>query len=128
MAPSELQALRKAVAKGDKAAIQAALPEPPAFLSLVFSLSPEERDYLLVSILPALETEEDQWEIIEAAAQDTNVRSSSPSILPLIPQIPASLIHDTRRLASLLNDADVSAIVVRAIDERAAMLGIALGA
>lgn len=127
MATDILQTLRDAIATGRPNAIQAALPEPPAFLPALFAAAPSDRNAIIAGVLPALEMDEDRWVIIEAAAQDTVARPEQGAFLATIPLIPAELIPDARKLAATLSGPAGTA-AVQAINVRAAELGVALGA
>jgi hypothetical protein len=73
--PNELlRSLRTAIATGDPDAILEALPEPPHFLPALFRLERTDRDAIIAGLFPALPTDEDRWELIEAAAMDTVAR------------------------------------------------------
>lgn len=123
-----LQPLRAAIAAGDPAAIRAAIPEPPDFLPTLLSLPPAERDAVVAGVIPVLETDEDRWELIEAAAQDSIARPELRAFLAVVPHIPASLLSDARKLATAIHDPEDPGVAARAVDDRADELGVALGA
>jgi hypothetical protein len=77
--PNELlRSLRAAIATGDPIAILEALPEPPHFLPALFRLEPADRDAIIAGLFPALPTDEDRWELIEASAMDTIAHGPAP--------------------------------------------------
>jgi hypothetical protein len=101
-----LQPLRDAVATGQASAIREALPEPPQFLSAVFGLPPDDRDLLLAAVLSALDTDEDCWEIIEAAAMDAIAHPERRAFSAVAPYVPAELVDDARKLLARFPDRD----------------------
>lgn len=123
-----LQPLRDAITTGDHAAIQAAIPEAPTFLPALFRAAIVERDVIIAGIFPALPTDEDRWEIIEAATQDSIARPERNALLAVIPYIPADLIPDAQKLAETITDTKIASTAMKAINARAASLGVALNA
>lgn len=99
-----LDLLQAAVLTGDRDAILRALPEPPGFLSKVFGLEPGDRDRILTGVFSVFDTDEDRWEIIEAAAMDRRVPPSQNALLALAPHIPLEMIPDLYRLLDHLSD------------------------
>lgn len=128
MTSTELQPLKAALASGNLTAIRAALPDRPLFLAVVFSLPASERDAILRGVLPVLETDEDRWDIIDAAIQHTSANPKDNALLPLMSLIPASLLGQTYQHASALPDETVRTTVLEAIGNRADALGVALAA
>lgn len=124
----DLQPLREAIAAGNPRDIQASIPEPPEFLPALFSLLSVDRNAIIAGVMPVLDAEEDQWELIEAAVQDSIARPENKAFLDIVPYIPASLLADARKLASSIHDPEGANIAARAIDDRADELGVALGA
>ena len=118
-----LQTLRDAIKSGDTEAILEALPEPPDFLSVLFTLKPDDRDSIIAGVMRVFE-EEDQWEVIEAASVDSVVRSERGSFLAVIPMIPAGLISDSRLLLSQFSDPHIVQVLEQALDARTKALGI----
>lgn len=113
-----LQALRSALATGDAELIRAALPEPPQFLRAVFDLEPPERDAILAGVFPALDTDEDHWELIEAAAMDSVARPERGALLAVVPYITNQLLDDTLELVKGLNRSELTKEVMTAIQSR----------
>ncbi|MBK9715419.1 MAG: hypothetical protein IPO81_29675 [Kouleothrix sp.] len=95
-----LQPLRMAIMKGEAEAIRMAIPEPPFFLSTLFKLEPSDRDNILDNVFPVLDTDEDKWELIEAAAMDSLARPGKGAFISIIKHIPASLLSETRTLVA----------------------------
>jgi hypothetical protein len=120
--PDTLQPLRDAIKSGNAEAIFEALPEPPEFLSVLFTLKPDDRDSITAGVMRVFE-QEDQWEVIEAASVDSVVRPERGSFLAVIPMIPAELISDSRLLLSRFSDPDVVRTIQQALDARAEALG-----
>lgn len=112
-----LRHLRDAIATGDSSTIRAALPEPPAFLKVLFGLDEAERDAILAGVFPALDTDEDQWEIIEAAAMDTIVRPERRSFIAVTPYIPYNMLDDARALVARFLT-DIADEAYKALDKR----------
>lgn len=96
--PNLLRPLQNAIATGDPAAIRAALPEPPHFLEMLFALPPAERDAILAGVFPALETDEDRWEIIEAAVMDSKAHPERGAFAAVAPYIPELMAAEARAL------------------------------
>jgi hypothetical protein len=119
-----LQPLREAIKTGDVQAVIEALPEPPAFLSVLFSLDADDRDSIIAGLLPVLE-DLDQWEVIEAASVDSVVHPERGAFLSVISLIPADLLADSRLLVSRFSDAEVVRALHQALDERADALNVA---
>jgi hypothetical protein len=117
-----LLSLRDAIAAGDRAAILATIPEPPHFLAMVFSLEPSERDSILAGVFQALDTDEDKWEIIEAAAMDSIARPECGSFVAVARYVPADMLNDARNLAARLPNPDTRREAYDALTAQAAHL------
>jgi hypothetical protein len=115
-----LRPLREAIATGDGTTIRATLPEPPTFLKALFGLDEAERDAILAGVFLALETDEDRWEIIEAAAMDTVVRPERRSFIAVTPYIPANMLDDARDLVVRFPSTDIADEAHKALDARMA--------
>ena len=109
--------LRAAIHTGDVEQIRAAIPEPPGFLSVVFTLEAEDRNKILASALAVLDIDEDRWEIIEAAAMNTIAWPERNALLSVVPYIPRDLFIDVYRLIEHLPESDAIRAVRRALDE-----------
>jgi len=124
-ADSSLVELRRAVESNDPAAIRAALPDPPHFLTSVIQQLPcSERDAVLAGVLLALEAEEDVWYIIEAAAMNDTVRPQNRVLVAVAPFILADQLADALTLAQAIPDTEASAEAQQAIRMRAAKLAL----
>lgn len=100
-----LRELRAAVQNGEREQIILTIPEPPEFLSALFALQAQDRDEILTVVFSVLETDEDRWELVEAATMHSVAYPEQGSLLSLLPYIPQSLRED---LQILLNTLPVS--------------------
>lgn len=121
-----LQRLREAVGTGDPDAVLAAIPEPPHLLSTLFSLDIAARDAILAGVFPVFDTDEDRWELIEAAAMDSVARPERGAFIAVAPYIPLSLLDEARTLAQRLPNGAAQRDARNALEARAAALGITL--
>jgi hypothetical protein len=117
-----LQTLRSAINTGDAETIREAIPEPPNFLSLLFSphLALADRDALFAGVFPVLEMDEDRWEIIEAAAMDTIARPERRAFIAVAPYISAGFLNDAGELVAQIPDPRIAREAQNALEERAA--------
>jgi hypothetical protein len=118
-----LQPLRNAITMGNTEAILAALPEPPAFLTILFKLEPDDRDTILAGVFPVLDAQEDQWEVIEAAAMNTIAQPERQAFMAVVPYIPAEMLVDARKLVEQFPNRSTADEARRALDTRTAELG-----
>ena len=109
--------LRAAIQRGDAESIRAAMPEPPGFLSQVFVLEPDDMNKILAGVFSVLETDEDRWEIIEAAAMNTISQPERNAFLAVVPYIPQDLLADVYRLMERMPDSDAIKAVRRELDK-----------
>jgi hypothetical protein len=114
-----MQSLRLAIREGSPDRILAAIPEPPEFLAVLFSLEPGDRDAILAGVVPLLPTDEDRWEIIEAAAQDSILRPERQSFIAVIPYISLHLMDDARVLAMRFPHSSMRDVALTRLDARA---------
>lgn len=119
-----LQPLREAVASGNHDAIRASIPEPPVFLTTVFKLDPDDRDTILRGVFSALDTDEDRWEIIEAAAMDTIVRPERGAFIAVVPYILPDMLDDAQALVQQFPDGSMAHEARKVLAERAARLAV----
>lgn len=119
-----LQALRNAITANDPNTIRTALPEPPTFLATLFKLDAPDRDTILANVFPVLDSEEDQWEVIEAAATDTITHPDRRSFLAVVPYISAKLLDDANKLVARFTYLDVATEVKKALIARSSALGM----
>src|SRR5262245_59238562 len=117
---NDLQQLRAAIATGDPNTILAVLPEPPGFLAVLFKAP--DRDAILAGVFPALETDEDRWEIIEAAAMRSIAQPDSDTFLTVMPYIPADMLTDVGDLVARIPDPVARNAAQAALDRRAKAL------
>jgi len=116
------QLLRNAIATGDPDAILEALPDPPHFLPALFRLTPDDRDTIIAGLFPALTSDEDRWELIEASAMDTAVHPERGAFVAIAPLIPVSLIDSVQMLVTSVHDPEKRRVMEHALQERIRML------
>jgi len=115
------QQLRAVVLAGDREQILGAISELPDFLDFLaslFSLEPSERDWILAAVINAFDTEEDVWEIIEAAAMDTVAQPERGTFLGVIPHIPPGILNDALMLTEQFTSPEVRRIASEALNAR----------
>lgn len=123
--PDFLRPLLNAIASRRDEAILAAIPEPPFFLPALFRLNPSDRDTVFAAVFSVLDIDDDQWEIIEAAAMDSVVRPERGAFIAVARHIPVSLLDDTRKLVESLPNPELVIEARRALEARIASLGVA---
>ena len=108
---SSLGDLRAAVRTGDREQIRAAIPEPPEFIPALFALEAGDRDTILTGVFSVLETDEDRWEFIEAAAMHSVTHLGQSPLLSLLPQVPSNPLEDVHHLMDHLPETESLAAV-----------------
>jgi hypothetical protein len=117
-----LQPLRAAIVIGEPISIRTAIPEPPVFVSTLFKLEPSDRDNILDSVFRILDTDEDRWELIEAAAMDSLARPNKGAFVSIVKHIPEDLLRDARKLVADFPDASARQEIEKLLDIHALRL------
>ena len=112
------QQLRAAALAGNREQILDAILESPDFLGSLFSLEPDERERILAAVIDAFDTEEDVWEIIEAAAMDTVSRPERGTFLAVIPHIPSTMLNDALMLTEQFTSPAIRQYASEALNAR----------